>query len=134
MQSMTKPIKVLRVTTSVRKGGAGAHVLALHNGLNQTSRFQSHLLCPRDNVRAPDRLFFPFGRLAANINFLKTKFLGLDSIYAPFWHSRFQRLVQDYDIIHLHHLQGYFFDLRSLAMLRDKNVVLTLHDVWPLTG
>ena len=109
-------------------------MLALHNGLNQTSGIESHLLCPRDNLRASQSVAFPFGRLASNVNFLKTKFLGLDSIYAPFWHDLFQRLVQDYDIIHLHHLQGYFFDLRSLSMLRDKNVVLTLHDVWPLTG
>ena len=127
-------IKILRVTTTVRKGGAGAHVLALHNGLNKTGRSESHLLCPRDAATEPHSLPWPLGRLTSNFNFVKTKFLGLDSIYSPSWNSRFQRLVQDYDIIHLHHLQGYFFDIRSLSALREKNVVLTLHDVWPLTG
>ncbi len=131
---MAGPIKILRITTTVRKGGAGAHVLALHNGLNKTPDFESFLISPRDDAGDPRSIPFPFGRLSSNLNFLKTRLLGLDSYFSPLWMHRFQRLVPQFDIIHLHHLQGYFFDLRSLRSLRRKNVVLTLHDFWPLTG
>jgi len=122
------------VTTSVQKGGAGAHVLALHNGINQTANYISCLLAPRDKTKGMHRVAYSCGPMAARFNFLKTKYFGLDSYFEPLWMRRFKELVPRYDIIHLHHLQGYFFDLRSLAFLQQKNVVLTLHDVWPLTG
>ena len=131
---MARPTRILRVSTTVQKGGAGAHVLALHKAVNQDSNFESHLLCPRDASITSNSIRYPFGQFASNLNFLKTKFLGLDSYIEPLWQKRFKKLAPQFDIIHLHHLQGYFFDTRSLSVLRGKNVVLTLHDVWPLTG
>jgi putative colanic acid biosynthesis glycosyltransferase len=131
---MANPTRILRVSTTVQKGGAGAHVKALNNAINQDSNFESHLLCPRDHLQENHAVPYAYGRLIANFNFLKTKFIGLDSYFEPVWVHHFKKLIPQFDIVHLHHLQGYFFDLRSLKLLRDKNVVLTMHDVWPLTG
>ncbi|RPI03494.1 MAG: glycosyltransferase [Calditrichaeota bacterium] len=129
-----KPYKVLRMTSSIGKGGAGRHVLDIHRALLSSPEFISHLWCPRETLTG-DRIInrrLPVAFIACN--WLRTKALGFDSIYAPGWNPMMKRIIADFDIIHLHHLQGYYFDIRSLNLLENKNVVLTLHDMWPLTG
>jgi len=43
--------------------------------------------------------------------------------------------VKQADVIHLHNLHGGYFNYRALPELcRDRHVVWTLHDMWPLTG
>lgn len=39
------------------------------------------------------------------------------------------------DVLHLHNLHGYYFDLRALPRLSScQPTILTMHDAWPLTG
>lgn len=127
-------IRVLRITSNLTKGGAGAHVLAIHRALSRFPDVESDLWCPRETIAGARMVDCRLSPLTLAFNFLRTRMLGLDSLYAPQWRRLFAQLLPSYDIIHLHHLQGYFFDLRSLALLRQKPVVLTLHDMWPLTG
>lgn len=52
---------------------------------------------------------------------------------------RLRSLVEEYrpDLIHIHNIHGYYLSLGALAQtLRQANVpvVMTLHDLWPLTG
>lgn len=129
-----KNYKVLRITSSIRKGGAGRHVLDIHQALLGSPEFASYLWCPRETLAGERIINRRLPMTAIACNGLRTRVLGLDSIYAPGWNRRMSRMVADFDIIHLHHLQGYYFDIRSLKQLETKNVVLTLHDMWPLTG
>jgi putative colanic acid biosynthesis glycosyltransferase len=129
-----QPIKILRITSNLSKGGAGNHVLAIHRALNQSREFQSYLWCPRETIEEEHAIPRQISRATLAFNFLRTRALGLDSFLAPQWNRMFRQMIPQFDIIHLHHLQGYFFDLRSLQLLEHKNVVLTLHDMWPLTG
>lgn len=42
---------------------------------------------------------------------------------------------QQADIVHLHNLHGYYFDLNILPQIcKDKKVLWTFHDLWPLTA
>jgi glycosyltransferase involved in cell wall biosynthesis len=129
-----KPYKVLRITSSIKKGGAGRHVLDIHQALLNSSEFSSYLWCPRETLVGERIINRPLPFAAVAYNGLRTRVLGFDSIYAPGWNRRMSRMAADFDIIHLHHLQGYYFDIRSLKRLENVNVVLTLHDMWPLTG
>lgn len=58
--------------------------------------------------------------------------------YKDFAYPRIPRQLSrtgPYDILHLHNLHGDFFDLRSLPLLsRTQPTLLTLHDMWLLTG
>ncbi|MBA9079840.1 glycosyltransferase [Rufibacter quisquiliarum] len=54
-----------------------------------------------------------------------------------FTYSRLRQTqaYQQADLIHLHNLHGNYFDLMALAQIaREKPVVWTLHDMWPMTG
>ncbi len=126
--------RVLRITSNLTKGGTGNHVLAIQKAINQSREFQSFLWCPREFVHIRNQLDAQLPRAAIFFNAFKTKFLGLDSIYSPFWNKAFRQIHSSFDIIHLHHLQGYFFDIRSLSSVQHKNMVLTVHDYWPVTG
>ncbi len=129
-----RPIRVLRITSNLNKGGAGAHVLALQRALAAFNDIDSTHWCPREKSENPPSLNDRLPKAVLYFNFLRTRLCGLDSLYAPLWNRRLAALLPQYDIVHLHHLQGYFFDIRSLEYLRDKPTVLTLHDMWPLTG
>ncbi len=126
--------RVLRITSNLTKGGTGNHVLAIHNAINQTKEFESFLWCPREFINVNNQIYSQFPPAAIYFNALKTKILGFDSIYAPFWTRTFNKLAPSFDILHLHHLQGYYFDIRSLESVTDKQIVLTVHDYWPITG
>lgn len=57
-----------------------------------------------------------------------------DFEYPATW-NLLNRLPWKPDILHLHNLHGHYFDLRALPWLsRQVPTVLTLHDMWLLTG
>lgn len=63
------------------------------------------------------------------------RLLGSDQCSAPGSSHLSSFLGRVPDIIHLHAMQGRFFDLRSLPSLsRQSTIFLTLHDMWMFTG
>jgi len=125
--------KIIRITTSL-KAGAGETVKNINNSVNESPYFISKIIAPREDKTNSNVINHNFNKLDFAWNYFRTKFLGLDSIYSPKWMKFLKSICDDYDIFHLHHLQGYFFDIRSLRFLENSKVVLTLHDYWPLTG
>lgn len=80
---------------------------------------------------------YPFGRFLNAVgdpNQLVYTWCGRDS----FHYQSTRQIVQLFgepDIVHLHNLHGYYFDLRALPWLCSKaTVMLTLHDSWLMTG
>jgi len=60
---------------------------------------------------------------------------GHEDVYAPASYDLLGMVTPRPDLIHAHNLHGGYFDLRALVPLsRQIPVVLTLHDMWALTG
>jgi glycosyltransferase involved in cell wall biosynthesis len=60
---------------------------------------------------------------------------GVEDFEFPATHRLLDRLDGPADIVHAHNLHGAYFDLRALpAISRRAPTVVTLHDMWLLTG
>jgi glycosyltransferase involved in cell wall biosynthesis len=56
-------------------------------------------------------------------------------LLSPFWHALRHPAFERADVIHIHVLHGSYFNLWALPLLAwRKPVVVTLHDMWLLTG
>lgn len=88
--------------------------------------------------RYPDRGFGAASRalrVATHPRALLHQWQGLDDFEYPGTHRLFERLGLIPDIVHLHNLHGGYFDLRALSAFSARvPTVLTLHDMWLLTG
>lgn len=55
--------------------------------------------------------------------------------YLPTWTLPLMDVVRRADVVHLHNIHGYYFNLLTLPLLMwDKPVVWTFHDMWAFTG
>jgi len=88
--------------------------------------------------RHPDRGFGLISRTlraATHPQAIHSRLLGREDFDFPGTARLLGRLPVAPDIVHGHNLHGGFFDLRELAPLSARvPVVLTLHDMWLLTG
>jgi glycosyltransferase involved in cell wall biosynthesis len=88
--------------------------------------------------RFPDRGFGWLSRtlrLATHPRAARARRLGLDDFEFPATAALADLIGGDPDILHLHNLHGGYFDLRALpALSRRVPTVITLHDMWTLTG
>jgi glycosyltransferase involved in cell wall biosynthesis len=74
-------------------------------------------------------------RYATHPRALAARLGGAEDFEFPATHRLLDRLETPADIIHAHNLHGGFFDLRALPGLsRRAPTVVTLHDMWLLTG
>ncbi|MFI5251110.1 MAG: glycosyltransferase [Bacteroidota bacterium] len=79
-------------------------------------------------VPGPD-LLYSAGNLLDDI--FSTQYL----FYLSTWRIPFLKLVRQSDVIHLHNIHGYYFNLLALPTLMNvKPVVWTLYDMWAFTG
>lgn len=68
-------------------------------------------------------------------NFLDELFSTQYLFYLPTWKIPLMDITQDADVIHLHNMHGYYFNLSTIPFLMwQKPVVWTFHDMWPFTG
>lgn len=128
-------MKVLRINQSDIAGGAAIAAYRLHQGLLSQgidSRFLVNLVkTTSDRVAAvppPRRLDYQLSRI--------TRSLGLNDIHRT---STFDILnhpfYQEADVLHFHNLHGGYFSYLALpALTKHKPAILTLHDMWGMTG
>lgn len=88
--------------------------------------------------RHPDRGFGLIARsirAAAHPQAITARLRGLEDFDFPATARLLDRLPVKPDIVHGHNLHGGYFDLRALASISARvPTVLTLHDMWMLTG
>lgn len=86
----------------------------------------------------PDRGFGLIGRslrLATHPRAMVSQLKGVEDFEFPATRNLLEQLGAMPDILHAHNLHGGFFDLRALSSLSTRvPTVLTLHDMWLLTG
>jgi glycosyltransferase involved in cell wall biosynthesis len=89
-------------------------------------------------ARHPNRGFGLAGRAlrhATHPAALTARLRGAEDFEFPATHRLLDRLDAPADIVHAHNLHGAYFDLRALpAISRRAPTILTLHDMWLLTG
>jgi glycosyltransferase involved in cell wall biosynthesis len=68
-------------------------------------------------------------------NYLDEKLSTHSLFYLPTWKIPFMELIRTADLIHLHNMHGYYFNIMTIPFLMwQKPVVWTLHDMWSFTG
>jgi glycosyltransferase involved in cell wall biosynthesis len=121
--------------------GRGGGIIAthrLHLGLRKAG-IESKILCKHKRLDSLDTIAFPQSNLLSKIEPQLKKItvkLGLNDIHCL---STFQlRRELAYlapDILHIHGIHSGFFNYLALPSLAaGRPTVLTLHDMWPLTG
>jgi len=122
------------------KHGADPRTVRIPNE-ESSSAWQRQLLRTADSLQAP----------AGSHGMRWALDRGLRVAASPAHFARVQRGLEDFDfpgtahlleltptapdVLHLHNLHGGYFDIRMLPRLaRETPTILTMHDVWPLTG
>lgn len=133
-------VRVLHLHSSdYHKGGGGSIAMyRLHTRLREAG-VDSRILCADKTVDSPSieeiNRSWPV-RIAEKALGGVAGFLGLNNLHRV---SAFQLKKHDCyvgaDIVHIHSIHGNFFSYLALpSVCRDKQVVYTLHDMWPYTG
>jgi glycosyltransferase involved in cell wall biosynthesis len=125
-----------------RKRGGDSRVLVLPDDDRAGYRASGYLALQstlrRMAARFPDRGFGLLSRavrLATHPRARADRRRGIEDFEFPGTHGLLDRLPDEPDIVHAHNLHGGFFDLRALAPISARvPTVVTLHDMWLLTG
>lgn len=137
-------MKVLHINTSDRDGGAAVAAMRIHRGLRDMGT-QSVFLTQK-NLSGDVDIVFPKGKK----NRLKTLFNSqFDPLIRKLLHAETSHpwsigytpfdvispFLSDvsFDVVHLHWINGGFFDIAKLKCIK-KPIVWLLHDSWALTG
>jgi glycosyltransferase involved in cell wall biosynthesis len=74
-------------------------------------------------------------RYATHPTAVASRLRGVEDFEFPATHRMLDRLATPPDIVHAHNLHGGYFDLRALPSISSRvPTILTLHDMWLLTG
>lgn len=131
-------IKVLTINTSFKKGGAAIIANTLHSNFNSHPELgiKSYFAYGKGNTEDKNSI-----KITSNIEFLFNAMLmrtfGIESINVNSG-KRLLNLLHSskFDIIHLHNIHGYYFDLNILKYFEQVKIpiIWTLHDAWIVTG
>lgn len=128
-------MKILHINTWYGKGGAAKSVMELSRLLSQQEGVRSDILSGFVYGEKSEGVLLLNHTYERYINAFITRFTGYDSLWYPFSKKKkLKKIVEQYDIIHLHNIHGYYFMLDYLDILKEKPVVWTLRDFWPITG
>lgn len=129
-------MKLLIINTTYNKGGAAQ----VARGLFQEAQkdFDTCFAYGRGD-KVSDKNVFKFGNSFENIiHLFLVRFLGLEGYGTYFSTRKLIKFIkrEQFDLINLHNLHGYYLDFFTLVNYLKKNqipVVWTLHDEWPIT-
>lgn len=130
------PMSVLHMwrSPSMKAGGGGVMMRRLHAGL-LSAGVRSSMMC-EDPAGVAEAVAIP--QWPRFENFLRrfTIRLGLNDIHRlSSWKAIKDEILQQADVVHIHGTHTGFFNYLALpALSRAKPVILTLHDMWPMTG
>lgn len=130
-------MKVVHIMTSVSNSSAGYR---LHKALLK-HKIDSSVLSAKKSSDLTNVEVINHSKIKLLINksIEKLTLLNQNNIL-PFSSSLFgvniskNKLVKEADIVHLHWINGGFLGFNSLMKLKNKKIVWTLHDSWPITG
>lgn len=127
-------MKVLRINTSLNHGGAALSSLNINNALIDLG-IDSFMLGARGESNLESRLIgLGEGKFRRLINVAAYRVLGVEGLLNHnLWRKAIEN-IDEYDLIHLHNVHGYYMPHWVLEKLLLKPCVWTLHDFWICTG
>jgi len=128
-------MKIIHINQTDRIGGAAIGVYRLHTQLLDKD-INSNLLVDMSSTtdktvdKLPERTWLDY-KIRRLIHPLGFNDLHLTSTFKIPGNP----LVQKADLLHLHNLHGQYFNYLALPVItRDKPTIITLHDMWGITG
>ena len=121
-------MNILQIGTADNKGGAASISWSIKNKLEEkghkTSMFVSIKKSNHDNVF----------RIPRNLNKYIHFILSNDTSFSKTDYIINTKEFKESDIIHLHNLHGWYFNLKTLYKISKlKPIIWTLHDMWSIT-
>ncbi len=131
-------MEVLLVNTEFNRGGAAKITRTLYQALNKRDEITCYFAYGRGNGPEEETIYkFAFLPEIYFQGFL-TRITGLQGYGSRFSTKRLEDYIhrEQFDLIHLHNIHGYFLNLGFINFLKKLNVPVlwTLHDGWPITG
>ena len=126
------------INSEYHRGGAAEITRTLYQSLNEKEEIVCHFAYGRGKGPEEETVYnFAFLPEIYFQGFL-TRITGLQGYGSWFSTKKLEKYIikENYDLIHLHNIHGYFLNLDFIKFLGrlDIPVVWTLHDGWVLTG
>lgn len=128
-------VHLWRAPSAQGGGGGGSSMRRLHENLKE-SGIDSWILCDQPDPDDPRMAAMPRWRYVDGGLRRVTKRLGLNDVHrvSSFVVHRHE-LIRSADVLHFHGTHSGFFNYLALPTIsKRKPVVLTVRDMWPLTG
>ena len=131
-------LKVLMIDTEFNRGGAAKIARTLYQALNKRDEITCYFAYGRGKGPEEETIYkFVFLPEIYFQGFL-TRITGLQGYGNRFSTKRLEDYIhrEQFDLIHLHNIHGYFLNLGFINFLKKLNmpVLWTLHDGWSITG
>lgn len=130
--------KLLQISIEVNSGSVGRIAeqigqKAIENG------WKSYITYARNNLPSKSKLIKIGNKLGVYFHGLMTRITDKHAFYSTYATKKLITQIQKIkpDIIHLHHLHGYFINIKILFEYLSKAnipIVWTFHDCWSFTG
>jgi len=131
-------LKILTINNAYKGGGAEEIARLLHNNLNKEKNISSIFAYGRKGKNKDKKSFNFSFKPEIIFHSLISRAFGLQGYGSYFSTKRLERYIKknNFDLIHLHNLHGYYINLSFIKFLKKINipVVWTFHDFWPITG
>lgn len=133
MKYIGKKLNILQINTLDNIGGAAKVALGLYNKYKE-KRHNSHLLVGTKILE--DSNISELKRKESKLKNFITNNLGLEEFSIPKDRALLNNnLFRNSDVVNLHNLHGNYFNMNNLISIsKEKPVVWTFHDMWPITG
>jgi glycosyltransferase involved in cell wall biosynthesis len=128
-------VRVLHISATDARGGAGVALLRLHAGLNARGIESRALFAWNERGAAGTATWEQDSRVRGRLQSLGRR-IGLNYAVLPYGFALPRHpLFRWATVVHFHNLHGGYFNYLALPRVtRNKPAVMTLHDVWSFTG
>lgn len=128
-------MNILQINTRYIGGGGAANIAnGIHKYINNNTNNKSTFLFGRGKASNSDNASKISNGINVIISVFATRLLGEQfNVY----NNEIDKYIDEADVIHIHNLHGYYINYEELInkiIEKDKKVIITLHDMWLITG
>lgn len=127
-------MRILRINTTYNQGGAALSAVNIQKSVADLD-VDTWMLSARGSQNIEKhQLSLDESKLRLGINALSYRLLGIEGFANHGLWRRILSNIDNFDLVHLHNVHGYYMPLDVLRKLLSMPCVWTLHDFWLVTG